>query len=178
MSEATVAIRYAKSLIDLAQEQNVVQNVYDDMVLFKNTADQNRGLMLALKSPVVRHEKKLGLLSGIFKDKVHPVSYSVFNIITKKNREGIMLSIADEFIKLYDDSKGIIKAQVTTATPLTDALRQTFVKIVVDATGKTVELQEKIDEKIIGGYVLRVGDRQIDDSIRKHLNDLKVQFLG
>jgi F-type H+-transporting ATPase subunit delta len=178
MSEATVAIRYAKSLIDLAQEQNVVKNVYDDMVLFKNTADENRGLMLALKSPVVRHEKKLGLLSGIFKDKVHPVSYSIFNIITKKNREAIMFSIADEYIKLYDERKGIVKAQVTTATALNDDLRKTFTKIVTDATGKTVELQEKIDEKLIGGYILRVGDRQIDDSIRKQLNDLKIGFLG
>ena len=103
MSESTVALRYAKSLIDLAQEKNVVETVYKDMVLFKTVADDNRALMLALKSPVVRHDKKLAILNGVFRDRVDPVSFSIFNIITHKNREAIMNSIAEAFIKLYDE---------------------------------------------------------------------------
>lgn len=178
MSESTVAIRYAKSLISLAQEQKVVNSVYDDMILFKQVADENRNLMLALRSPVVRHDKKMSILEKVFKDKVNPVSYSIFTIITKKNREAIMYSIADEFIKLYDEAKGIVKAQIISAVPLTADLRQEFIKIVADATGKTVALEEKLDDKIIGGYVLRVGDRQVDASIRKRLNDLKLKLLN
>jgi F-type H+-transporting ATPase subunit delta len=177
MSESTVAIRYAKSLIDLAKEKNLVEEVYQDMLFFKQTADDNRGLLLALKSPVVRHEKKMGLLRAIFESRVNPVSFSIFTIITKKNREGIMYSIADEFVKLYDDQKGIVKAFVTSATELTDDLRQQFSKIVNDATGRVVKLTEKIDESLIGGYVLRVGDNQIDASIRKQLNDLRLGLL-
>ncbi len=177
MSESTVAIRYAKSLIDLAKEKNLVEEVYQDMLFFKQTADENRGLLLALKSPVVRHEKKMGLLKAIFESRVNPVSFSIFTIITKKNREGIMYAIADEFVKLYDDQKGIVKALVTSATELTDDLRSQFVKIVNDATGRIVKLTEKIDETLIGGYVLRVGDKQIDASIRKNLNDLKLDLL-
>lgn len=177
MSESTVAIRYAKSLIDLAKEKNVVEAVYNDMVLFNNTAEENRGLMLALKSPVVRHEKKMGILKGIFEGKVNPVTFSIFTIITKKNRESIIYAISEEFIKLYDLQKGIVKANVTSAVALNDDLRKQFIKIVADATGKTVELEEKVNEKLIGGYILRVGDRQIDASIRKSLNDLKVNLL-
>lgn len=178
MSESTVAIRYAKSLIDLALEQNVVDTVYQDMLLFKQVSEQNRGLMLALKSPVVRHDKKLAILEGVFKSKVSPVSYTIFSIITKKNREAIMYSIADEFVKLYDVQKGIVKAFITSSTPLTPELRKQFTTIVEEATGKTVELEEKVDDKLIGGYVLRVGDRQVDVSIRKRLNDLKLQLLN
>jgi len=178
MSESTVAIRYAKSLIDLAQEQNVVDTVYQDMQFFKQIADENRGLMLALKSPVVRHDKKMAILEGVFKKNVSPVAYTVFTIVTKKNREGILYGIADEFIKLYNDRKGIVKAFVTSAMPLTDDLRKQFTKVVADSTGKTVELEEKVNEKLIGGYVLRVGDRQIDASIRKGLNDLKLSLLN
>jgi F-type H+-transporting ATPase subunit delta len=178
MSESTVALRYAKSLISLAQEQKVVDAVYSDMALFKKVADDNRNLMLALRSPVVRHDRKMAILEKVFKDKVNPVSYSIFTIVTKKNREAIMYGIADEFIKLYDDAKGIVKAQIISAVPLTADLRQEFVKIVADATGKTVELEEKTDEKLIGGYLLRVGDRQIDASIRKRLNDLKLKLLN
>jgi F-type H+-transporting ATPase subunit delta len=178
MSESTVALRYAKSLISLAQEQKVVDAVYSDMALFKKVADDNRNLMLALRSPVVRHDRKMAILEKVFKDKVNPVSYSIFTIVTKKNREAIMYGIADEFIKLYDDAKGIVKAQIISAVPLTADLRQEFVKIVADATSKTVELEEKTDEKLIGGYLLRVGDRQIDASIRKRLNDLKLKLLN
>ncbi len=86
MSVSIVASRYAKSLIELAKEQNVLEAVYQDMLLFKDTADKNRGLMLALKSPVVRHEKKLGILKALFEARVNPVSYAIFTIITKKNR--------------------------------------------------------------------------------------------
>jgi F-type H+-transporting ATPase subunit delta len=94
MSVSIVASRYAKSLIELAKEQNVLEAVYQDMLLFKDTADKNRGLMLALKSPVVRHEKKLGILKALFEARVNPVSYAIFTIITRKNREAILDEIA------------------------------------------------------------------------------------
>ena len=109
MSVSIVASRYAKSLIELAKEQNVLPAVYEDMKLFKDTVDNNRGLMLALKSPVVRHEKKLGILKALFEDKVNPVTFAIFNIITKKNREAILDSIAEEFLIAYNDFQGIRK---------------------------------------------------------------------
>ncbi|WP_266367538.1 ATP synthase F1 subunit delta [Tellurirhabdus rosea] len=178
MAESTVAFRYAKSLIDLAQEKNLTEEVYKDMQFFKQVVSENRELMLALKSPILRHEKKLSILKNVFQPRVNPVSYTIFSIITKKNREGIMDSIAEEFIRLYNDLKGIQKAQVTTTLPLTDDLRQQFRNMVSKATGKTVELEEKVDPKLIGGYVLRIGDRQVDASIRSQLNDLRLNFLN
>ncbi|WP_159470722.1 ATP synthase F1 subunit delta [Dyadobacter sp. 3J3] len=178
MSVGIVAARYAKSLIELAKEKNVVEAVYSDMKLFLDTAQQNRGLMLALKSPVVRHEKKLAILKAIFFERVNPVSYSIFTIITKKNRESILDAIAEEFITAYDEYRGIQKATVITTTPLTEELRKQFNKIVADATGKTVELEEKVDPALIGGYLLRVNDRQIDASLRSRLNELKLEFAN
>ena len=177
MSVSIVASRYAKSLIELAKEQNVLEAVYEDMKLFKDTADNNRGLMLALKSPVVRHEKKLGILKAIFEARVNPVTYAIFTIITKKNREAILDAIADEFLIAYNDFQGIQKATVTTTTPLTEELRKQFTEIVANATGKTVELEEKLDENLIGGYLLRVNDRQVDASLRSRLNELKLQLV-
>ncbi|TAG50461.1 MAG: F0F1 ATP synthase subunit delta, partial [Runella slithyformis] len=83
MSESTVAIRYAQSLIGLAQEKKVVEEVYNDMLFFKKVADENRALLLTLKSPVVRHEKKIAVLKAIFQERVNPVSYTIFEIVTK-----------------------------------------------------------------------------------------------
>jgi F-type H+-transporting ATPase subunit delta len=178
MSVSIVASRYAKSLIELAKEQNVLEAVYQDMILFKDTADQNRGLMLALKSPVVRHEKKAGILKALFEARVNPVSYAIFKIITKKNREAILDEIAAEFIKAYNLNQGIQKATVVTTTPLTDELRKQFTDMVTSATGRTVQLAEKIDSSLIGGYVLRIDDRQIDASLRSRVNELKLKLLN
>ncbi|CAG5069503.1 ATP synthase subunit delta [Dyadobacter sp. CECT 9623] len=178
MSVSIVAARYAKSLIELAKEQNVLEAVYQDMILFKDTADKNRGLMLALKSPVVRHEKKSGILKALFEARVNPVSYAIFKIITKKNRESILDEIANEFIKAYNLNQGIQKATVVTTTPLTEELRQQFKEIVKSATGRTVQLAEKINPAIIGGYVLTIEDRQIDASLRTRLNELKLQLTN
>ena len=177
MSESTVAYRYAKSLIGLAEEKKMVSEVYNDMVFFKQTADENRGLMLALRSPVVRHDKKMGLLEGIFKSRVSEVTYTIFEIITKKNREAVIYSIANEYIKLYDIREGIQKATVTTAITLSDDLRQQFIKLVTDATGLKVELEEKINPDLIGGYIIKVNDKQIDASVKNRLNTLKLEFL-
>jgi F-type H+-transporting ATPase subunit delta len=176
MSVATVASRYAKSLIELAEERKVVETVYQDMLLFRDTAKASRGLMLALKSPVVRHEKKLGILNAIFKDRVDPVSYAIFEIITRKNRSSILDEVAEAFVVQYNAYKGIQKATITTTIPLNADLRDRFNKIVADATGKTVELEERVDEKLIGGYILRVGDRQIDASLKSRLNELKLEL--
>jgi F-type H+-transporting ATPase subunit delta len=178
MSVSIVASRYAKSLIELAKEQNVLEAVYQDMLLFKDTADKNRGLMLALKSPVVRHEKKLAILKALFEARVNPVSYAIFTIITKKNREAILDEIANEFILSYNLNQGIQRATVTTTTPLTDALRKQFSDMVATKTGRTVQLTEKIDPNLIGGYVLKIDDRQIDASLRSRLNELKLQFVN
>ena len=179
MAVATVAARYAKSLLDLAQEKGLTETMYKDMQFFKRTVDQSRPLLLMLKNPIVRAEKKNAIIKAIFGKRVDTVTMAFFEIIAKKNREPIMDAIADEFINQYDRLKGVERATVITTVPLTDALRKKFTAMVMKATsGKTVELEEKIDSKLIGGYILRVGDQQIDGSIRSQLNDIRLQFLN
>jgi F-type H+-transporting ATPase subunit delta len=178
MSELIVAHRYAKSLLDFAIEKNVVDAVYTDMQGFKETCDGSKELVLALKSPIIKHYTKLAILEKLFKAIFNPVTYSIFVIITQKNRERILPAIAKQFIDLYTDYKGIQKAEITSASPLTDEQKKTVTKVVKDYTGKEVQLTEHIDESLIGGFVLRVGDQQIDDSIRRKLNDLKVTLAS
>ena len=179
MAVATVAARYAKSLLDLAQEQGLTETMYKDMLFFKNTLAQSRPLLLMLKNPIVRAEKKSAILKAVFATRVDPVTMSFFDIIAKKNREPIMDAIADQFINQYDQLKGIEHATVVTTVPLTEELRKKFKAMVMKTTGsKLVELEEKIDSRLIGGYILRVGDQQIDGSIRSQLNDLRLQFLN
>lgn len=174
MSESIVAYRYAKSLIDLATEKNVVDEVNKDMVLFKDVCEANRQFLKVMGNPIIRHDKKLGILKNLFENRVNPVTFSIFNVLTKKNREKLIYSIAEEFHKLYNIQRSIQHATVTTVEPLTAAQKEAFIKIVADATNKEVELEEKVDPKLVGGYVLKVGDTQIDTSVRKKLNELKL----
>lgn len=176
-SESSVAFRYAKSLIDLAKEKGLTEEVHNDMQFFRRTLAENRQLLLLFKNPIVRKEKKYAVLKAIFANRVNPMSMAIFEIITRKHREDIIDAIADEFIRLYNDLKGIQKAQVITTMPLTEELRRQFAAMVAKSTGKTVQLEEKIDPKLIGGYVLRIGDTQVDASIRNQLNEIRLEFM-
>lgn len=174
MSQSIIAYRYAKALIDLANEQGVVNEVNTDMSFFEEVCEQNDEFTAVMASPIVRHEKKFGILRKIFENRVNKVTFSIFNVLTTKNRENLILPIAQEFQKLFNDQNGIQKVQVSSAEKLNEKQLSDLNKIVESAVNKKVILEERIDESLIGGYVLRVGDTQIDTSVKKKLNDLKL----
>lgn len=179
MAVATVATRYAKSLLDLAQEKGLTETIHKDMQFFKNTVDASRPLLLMMKNPIVRAEKKNAIVKAVFEGRVNPMTMSFFQIIARKNREPILDAIAEAFIVQYNRLKGIKRATVVTTVPLTPALREKFKAMVIQTTGgNLVELKEEIDPQLVGGYVLRLGDRQVDESLRSRLNDLRLQFLN
>ncbi|WP_026463437.1 ATP synthase F1 subunit delta [Adhaeribacter aquaticus] len=176
MSDIRVASRYAKSLIDLAQERGILEQVHQDMQLFNKTATSNRDFKLFLTNPIINNSKKLAVLKKIFAGKVSELTQKFFEIIAQKNRESHLDAVATEFIRQYNVIKGIEKAIVTTAVPLTPELRTQLSQKVAQLTGKTIQLEEKVDPSLIGGFVLRVGDKQVDDSIKTNLRNLKKKF--
>lgn len=177
MADSRVASRYVKSLLGLAVEQNALEAVHGDMVTFSKVCAENRAFTLMLRNPVIKHDKKREILNAIFGGKVHALTAAIFDIITKKNREPILPAIAKEFHVAYNDYKGVGEASVTTAFPLDAKLRSEIEQIVKKLSDKKqVEIVEKVDAEMIGGFVLNVGDRQIDASIKNKLKALKVKF--
>lgn len=177
MAESRAASRYVKSLLDLAVEKNALEEVHRDMRLLSQTASESRDFQLLLQSPVIKHDKKLAILRAIFKGKVHSLTAAFFEIITRKNREPILLDVAREFHDAYNAFKGIGTATVTTAVPLDPQLRAQFDKLVrAYSDKKQIELIEKVAPELIGGFVLNVGDRQVDASIRSKIKTLQVKF--
>ena len=120
MSELTVATRYAKSLIDLAVEQKSLEETKKDMVFFSQTLRANYQLQAVLANPIVAHGKKIKILEAIFGDKVSKLTDSFFKIMINKSRSEILYSTAKEFINQYNVIKHIIRAYVTSATPLSE----------------------------------------------------------
>jgi len=177
MVDSRAASRYVKSLLSLAVEKNALEAVHSDMLMFSKLIDENRAFGLLLKNPIIKHEKKRVILEKVFSGRVHPLTMSIFDILTRKNREPLLPAIAKEFHTAYNLYEGIGKATVTTAVPLDSALRIEFENITKKLSEKDkVELIEKVDKDMIGGFLLNVGDRQIDASIKNKLKALKVKF--
>lgn len=177
MSNARVASRYVKSLLGLAVEQGLLEPVNKDMQFVNNICKSNRDFVLMLKSPIIRHEKKKDILDKIFTGKVHPLTFSIIDILTRKNREPLLPAIAEEFHNAYNEHKGIGKATITSTIAIDATLRAELEAIVKKLSNKNqVELEERVDKDLIGGFILNVGDRQIDASIKNKLKALKIKF--
>jgi F-type H+-transporting ATPase subunit delta len=177
MVDSRAASRYAKSLLGLAIEKNVVEQVIEDMRLFSKVVAQNQDFALMLRNPIIKHNKKRDILEKLFKGKVNALTMAIIDIITRKNREPLLAAIAGEFQTQYNEYKSIGKATVTTATPLDAKLKAEFENMVKQLSQKkTIELAEKVDASLIGGFVLNVGDRQIDASLKSKLKSLKTEF--
>lgn len=176
MSETRAASRYAKSLLGLASEKKALEEVHDDMLYFTRVCDQNRDFYLMLKNPIIKHDKKLAILNKVF-NKAHKLTLAIFEIITRKNREPLLPVIAKEFHIQYNIIKGIEKATVTTAIALDKELRKQMEALVISVSKfDKVELEERVDPDLIGGFILTVDDKQIDDSLRSKLKALNLKF--
>lgn len=176
MSEITVAYRYAKSLIDLAEEQNALEAIRLDMLFFVKTLKENSQLQAVLRNPIISHDKKRNVLQAIFTGKVNPATDAFFKIMVDKSRAEILYPTAKEFVNQYNIKKNIVNARVISAAPLSAANKQQIVSEVNNITKGEVILHEKVDATLIGGFVLTVGDRQIDTSVSTSLQKLKKEF--
>lgn len=178
MSEITISLRYAKSLLDIAKEQNKVEEVYRDVKLFYQTAKANHELQSILGNPIVSLNDKKKILQGIFTGKVDDVVLSFFDLVVGKGRGGYLYATAKQFGELYNLLKGIVKAEIVSATELSEENKKTIIANLEKELGKQVVLNTKVDADLIGGFVLTVGDKQFDASISRQLKDLKTQLTS
>jgi F-type H+-transporting ATPase subunit delta len=178
MKGVRAAIRYAKALQQLAQEQQLLDTVIVDVKLIHNTIVENKELALMLQSPLIKADKKSNVLTAIFDNKVNAQTLKFLQLVVAHKRERALQVICEEFIKVYNTIKNIAIVEVTTTSALTDALRvELITKIKTDYSLFAVELVEKIDTSLVGGIVLRIGDKQLDASIRRQLNDIKQELV-
>jgi len=176
MSEIQVASRYAKSLIDLAEEQNSLEAIKSDVETFIKVCKASSQLQAVLRNPIISPDKKLAILNNLFDNEAHPMILAFFKIVVSKGRSEVLYPTAKEFINEYNRRKGIVTATVTSAAPLSETNKQEIIDVVKEATKGTVVLEARADPDLIGGFVLKVGDRQFDTSIATSLNKLKKEF--
>jgi len=177
MKGTRIAYRYAKSLLILSQEKSKVDEVFADMELVANTITANRDLSLLLHSPVIKTDTKVRVLEGIFGSHTGEISKAFMILLTKKGRESMLGEIATAFVGQVKEFKNIIVAEVISAATLDAETRGVISKLAGDlAKGKAIELVEKVDASLIGGFILKVGDSRVDASVSGEIKNLKREF--
>ncbi|MEY8849423.1 ATP synthase F1 subunit delta [Psychroserpens sp. XS_ASV72] len=169
------AIRYAKAVLSLAVDNKSAEAVSNDMKLIAKTVSDNTELDAALRNAIAKQDTKRDILAQVF-PKTNPLTTKLFDVLVENNRIDIAADVAQKFNVLYEDYIGKEKATVTTAVPMTDDLEVKVMAKIKELTSKSVELENIVDESIIGGFILRVGDIQYNASIANKLNTLKREF--
>ncbi len=176
MAERKLARRYAISLLGLSRERGVMDAAYADMDLVHRACRQSHDLSLFLRNPIIHADKKVTVIRSLFGDKVSELTLAFLELIARKRRERYLEDIATEFVAAYKDSKGISTAHIITAAALAPELRNEVTGFLKNKTRHEIELTETVDDGIIGGYILRWGDEQVDASISRMIRELRMTF--
>ena len=178
MSVTRIATRYAKSLIELAIDQNKLEQVSSDISTLRGAA-ANREFYMFLKSPIIHADKKMAVLNALFKDKMDVLTLTYLNLLVNKGREMYLPEIAAEFAIQYKALKHITSVTVTSAVALSDAvlngLRQQL--LASGVTTENLDIITKVDPDLIGGFVLEFDNKRYDASIANKLAELKSDFM-
>jgi len=170
------AIRYAKAVLDQANHAKISEVVFGDMKSIQETLAGSKELRVVLQSPVVKAEDKKQALLQIF-EKNSDVTKGLIQILSSNKRINLLGGVAGAYVDLYNNSKGVKVATVITAVAITPEIQATVLSKVKEMTGsENVTIDNTIDDSIIGGFILRVGDLQYNASIANQLGNLKREF--
>lgn len=169
------AIRYAKAIIDIATESNNATAVNNDMTTIVTAIKESEELNDFLSNPIVNGEVKMSALSEIFPS-LQSETKGLFQLLLANKRFEILSAIAVQFNKLFDLASGVEQAVVTTAVPLTAELEGQVKNKLKEFSSNTISITNVVDASIIGGFVLRIGDKQYNASVANKLQQLKREF--
>jgi len=177
MQNPRLANRYAKSLVDLATEKNQLEVVYADMKYMQAVCAGNKDFVSLLKSPIIKADKKANIINAVTAGKVSEITKLFNQLLVTKGRESELPEIVEAFIEQYNAIKGIHIVTLTTATEVSDTVKTSIENKVKAAQGiGNIELHTKVNEDLIGGFVLEFNNNLVDASVARDLRDVKKQF--
>lgn len=177
MTNPRLASRYAQSLLDIAEEQKNLSDVLNDMKFIKSTINNSRELELFLSSPIIKADKKINAITQLFEGKVSALTIKFIQLLIQKGRESNLYEIAGSFESIYDEKHKLKKIKVTSAVPMNDEIKAKVMKIAQSiAPDYELKIEEIIDTDIIGGFIIEIGDKLYDASIKTELFKIKKQF--
>jgi F-type H+-transporting ATPase subunit delta len=172
MSQRTVARRYASALQQEARSEGVLDAVDADVDLLRTSLQENRELERFFKSPVIPREKKDDVLTALLEDRLHALTLRFLRLLVSKDRETITEDVLEAYHELRDEQRGIVDVHARVARPMADEDREALTGALEAQTGKTVRLHVEEEPDLLGGIVIRIGDRVFDGSVRNKLSNL------
>lgn len=176
MKDTLLTRRYAKAFLDFAIQNNMTEEGLSDLETVCETINESHELRGLLSGPFVSDKKKTDILMRIFKDNVSAKTLNFIAMMIEKNRSEIIGGIYEQYRDLYNEYNNIEIVTITTAVEIDDATRQKFLTFVKDVIQGHIQIVNKIDKKIIGGFIIRRGDYEYDASIKTKLKHLSKIF--
>lgn len=166
------AKRYAHALIDLAQDQNALDQLLEETTLVEHTLNQSADLRSVLNSPVVKNEDKQDIAKTVFKS-ANKMLHGLFDLLADNNRFNHLKWICQSYRHSYNDLHHIQEAHITSAVKLDNTTINALKAKIKDITGDDAQISTEVNEELVGGFVLTVNDLQYDASISGKLNKIK-----
>lgn len=178
MNESKISVRYAKALFELGKEKNMIETFISDMKTVDDLIKESSDFWLMIESPVVKTLQKRETIKQIFSGKIDELSLNFLDLVVQNRREIYLKDISRNFQALCRKDMGILSAVLTSATKVEDASKQKISDLLEKSFNSKIELKEVIDEDVIGGFVIRVEDQQLDASVANQLNQIKRELLS
>lgn len=174
MKQNKASMRYAKALLNFAIESNELDKVSSDVFALMSVLKESNEFALMVKSAVIQEEKKISIFKVLFNDKLSEITLNFLMLIAKNSRSSLIPNILDSFKVQYQQYKNIVTVEITTASKLDETSKLKLASILErDGSGCTVEIEEKINKDLIGGFIFRTDTHQIDASISNKLKSLR-----
>lgn len=177
MNESKISVRYAKALFELGKEQNMIETFIADIKVLDDLIKESAEFWLMIESPVVKTLQKRKVIKQIFTDKVNNLTLNFLDLVLKNRREIYLKDISRNFQALCRKNMGILSATLTSASKVADDSKVKLVELMEKSFNSKIELTEIIDEEIIGGFIIRLEDQQLDASVANQLNQIKRELL-
>lgn len=178
MIERRIVRRYAQALFNAASKADVVDRVESDLGFVGYAFESSDDLMDAFRSPLIPRDRKKAIVRALFEEKIHEITLSYLDLLVENRREEAVVQTEAEYIEIANEARGIVNVLVTSAVRLEDDEEARLVAKLNAITGKSVHLEKHVDPSIIGGVVIRIGDKLIDGSIRGQLDRLREQLIS
>ena len=168
-----IARVYAEALLDLVEDQGSLGRVVDDLHAVRELFDNDKTFRLFFASNRLERYDKKRILDDALKDKLDRPVLGLLHVLVDKQREMLVDNIVDEFDRFKDIREGIRHAYVTSARALDSDQRDEIVRGLEEATGKKITLHERVDPNVLGGLIVKLGDRIVDGTLRRRLHRLR-----
>lgn len=178
MNESKISVRYAKALFALAKETGSLDILKNDMEFLYQCIREIPELDFVIHNPVIKTSEKVKLFTEAFQKSLGETAFSFVRLVIEHRREEYFAGISRYFLSLLKTEQGIQTAEIITAVKLDESLRKSVVQLISKKFNAKVELQEETDPGIIGGFILRVGDQQVDASIASKLKHIQHELIN